>query len=359
MCCATRFPIPPCPEWVGVQTQGTGVWLGMEVSRWLGVWANVYSPYPRAMIEKIFHLVLKDDCPDTTLFEPGHLTWAVMALLPAMLSLPEFSSLASYLAGDPRGIKRFQLSGRIAETFDRYAVYRPDMVLAWEAGKGAPGEEWQPILWRALTEKFPGAHVAAWLEKCRSALRKMRECPEGLPPRISLFGLSTLPPLYVDLLAGLPDCVSVNLFLLSPSREYWAHIRSRREIIREKTAADRTGTVLDEVLALEEGNRLLASLGRLGRDFQGILESSTDYQEPGDDLYGEPEEDSLLHQLQADILNLCHRREGSSETPLFPWHPAMIPCGFMSATAPCGKYRCSTISFWNSFRRTAASIPTT
>jgi exodeoxyribonuclease V gamma subunit len=47
-----REPLPSATmqEWVGVQTQGVGIWLGMEIARRLGVWANIDSPYPRAMI---------------------------------------------------------------------------------------------------------------------------------------------------------------------------------------------------------------------------------------------------------------------------------------------------------------------
>ncbi len=39
------------------------------------------------------------------------------------------------------------LDDDLADTFDRYAVYRPEMVLRWEQGEG---DEWQAILWRAL-----------------------------------------------------------------------------------------------------------------------------------------------------------------------------------------------------------------
>lgn len=319
-----RDPLPSAlmPEWVGVQTQGVGVWLGMEISRRIGIWSNVYSPYPRAMIEKIFSLVLGDACPDTTLFEPGRLTWSVMGLLPELIEAPEFAPLASYLSGDRRGIKRYQLSCRIAETFDRYAVYRPDMVLAWQSG--ASGEEeklssenpWQPILWRELVRRLGTSHVAAAARRCLEALAGLNECPEGLPPRISLFGVSTLPPLYVNLLAGLPDCVSVNLFMLSPSREHWAYIRSRREILRDLVKGGADADLLDDALDMEEGNRLLASLGRLGRDFQGVLESGADYLEPGEDIYGEPGDGQLLHVLQSDVLNLRLRRKSGDAKPL-------------------------------------------
>lgn len=322
----TPLSSPKMPEWVGVQTQGLGTWLGMEMSRRLGIWSNVYKPYPRALIEKLFHIVLGEDCPDTTRFEPALLSWSIMSLLPGLLSLPEFGGLSGYLADDPDGVKRFQLSRRIAETFDRYAVYRPEMVLRWESGAGGetilPENRWQPILWRAVVEVLGSTHVAG---VAAAFLKTLREDISGfpdLPRRISMFGISSLPPLYLHILAGLPESVAVHLFLLNPSREYWAFIRSRKELIRTLHNQGMESDIADAALYFEEGHPLLASLGRIGREFQFVLEDACDYNEPGPGHYFDPQNDgphSLLHHLQSDILNLRLRRPGFLPTlPIDP-----------------------------------------
>lgn len=333
------LPSPQMPEWIGVQTQGLGIWLGMELSRKLGIWANVYQPFPRALIERIFQTVMGAQCPDTTRFEPAVLTWSVMSLLPELLAQPEFSNLAVYMADDPTGLKRFQLARCIADVYDRYAVYRPEMVLRWEASVDNPIEpehRWQPILWRALVGQLGPVHVAAAAAGFFDTLRSDATATAGLPPRITLFGISTLPPLYLNVLSALPADISVNLFILNPSREYWAYIRSRREIIREVARSGAGQDALEEALYFEEGHRLLASLGRLGKEFQCLLEESADYAEPAGDLYSDPAPDpvsgpsmgladdpsvtpsmnpepgtaALLHQLQSDILNLRLRGPG-------------------------------------------------
>lgn len=313
---STPLPSPSMPEWVGVQTQGLGAWLAMAVSRRLGIWANVYKPYPRALIERLFQIVLGETCPNTTRFEPALLTWTIMRLLPEFLGQPEFDVLTAYLGDDVNGLKRFQLAGRIAETFDRYAVYRPEMVRRWESGMVAdtlsPENRWQPILWRGLVAALGPSHVAAAAEAFFTALRNA-PCPQALPPRIALFGISSLPPLYLSVLAGLPEKISVNLFLLNPSREHWAYIRSRREIIRELNRKDAGLEAMDAALHFEEGHPLLSSLGRIGREFQSVLEDACDYAEPAGDLFTDPLEtgdDTLLHHLQSDILNLRLRRPG-------------------------------------------------
>ena len=61
--------------------------------------------------------------------------WEILRLLPEMLPQPEFSPLKSYLS-DPADIrKRFQLSSQIANLFDQYLVFRPDLILAWDQGQ--------------------------------------------------------------------------------------------------------------------------------------------------------------------------------------------------------------------------------
>lgn len=336
---STPLPSPGAPEWVGVQTQGLGVWLGMAVSRRLGIWANIYKPFPRALIERLFKIVLGGNCPDTTRFEPALLSWSIMRLLPAFLGRPEFGALTAYLADDANGLKRFQLARRIAETFDRYAVYRPEMVLRWESGAAddtlPPENRWQPLLWRALVESIGSSHVAAAAAAFFATLRNPSFDAPELPRRIAIFGISSLPPLYLNVLAGLPEEVPVNLFLLNPSKEYWAYIRSRREIIRELNRKDAGAGILDETLYLEEGHPLLSSLGRLGREFQCVLEEACDYAEPGGDLFVDPLEnggDTLLHYLQSDMLNLRLRRPGAS--PAVPIAPHDISVSVHNCHGP-------------------------
>jgi len=324
---ATPLASPHDPEWISVPTQGLGTWLGMELSKRLGIWANARFPFPRILIEQVMAGVLGEKMPDTAFSRPDSLVWWIMGLLPEFIHRREFAPIKNYLADDKSGVKRFQLSWRIAWTFDQYAVYRPAMVRAWEKsgenGRLKPSQSredlWQPILWRALVKRYGALHMTAAVELFFDALQNRAGTINWPFSRISLFGISTLPPLYLKVLAGLPHHVSVNLFLLSPSREYWAYIRSKHEIIKElrrgNPAAD-VALFMDQALYMEEGNALLATLGRLGRDFQYIAEDLADYNEPGEDLYVDPciaEKSNLLNVLQSDMLHLRLRRPGEVE----------------------------------------------
>lgn len=312
---------PFAPEWIGVQSRGMETWVALELSRRLGIWANAWYPFPRALITRLFELVLGDELPDSSPYQADTMTWAILDLLPRLLDRPEFDPLRCYLDGDRHGLKRFQLAGRIADLFDQYAVYRPEMVLSWER---ASAEDWQPILWNALVERFGPVHLAVSAGRFFERVKSGEVAPGLFPPRLTIFGLSTLPPLFLQVLAGLPDEVAVNLFVLCPSREYWAHIRSQREIIR--TLRREGGeTAAEPALHLEQGHPLLASLGGVGRDFQEVLESCTDYCEPGDDLFVDPEEagvPGMLAGLQSDILNL-RRPNPAGRRPIDPSDPSI------------------------------------
>lgn len=302
---------PTEPECIVVQGRGMERWLGMELAKRLGVWANPDFPFPRRIVERALRAVLGEGSDGLArIFEPETLLWSIAEILPALLEKGAFEPIRSYLAGDSHGRRRIQLAERIANTFDHYTVYRPEMVLGWEEGRDP---HWQAVLWRALLERHGAQHLA---RRSQTFFERLREgVPlSKLPRRICLFGIATLPPLYLRVLGALSRYVELHLFLLSPSDEYWADIRSRREAIREVLKHGAGGREEDRDLHLAEGNPLLASLGRLGRDFQHLLEAETDYLEGDVDLYRDPGTGTMLATVQSDILNLRVRRAGDSET---------------------------------------------
>ena len=64
-----------------------------------------------------------------------------MRILPALSERENLPSYRRYLAGDRRAMKCYQLSHKIAEVFDRYLVFRPELILRWDAGEA--GDDWQ------------------------------------------------------------------------------------------------------------------------------------------------------------------------------------------------------------------------
>ena len=304
-----RVPVggPLEPEHIVVQGRGMERWLGKELAERFGVWANPSFPFPRALLERAFKAVLGDD-PDTKPWKAEDAVWSIAALLPELALRPELAPVARYLGEADDELRAFALAERVARVFDQYVVYRPRMILRWERGdvEGVPPDHlWQPVLWRALRARDGFVHVA---NRSEQLLRRIDEATgpiDGFPRRVSLFGVSTLPPLYLRLFAALSRRIDVHLFVLSPSSEYWAEVRSKRAQLRELAELRGITDLVDaDDLHFEEGHPLLASLGKIGRDFQRVLEGADDYAETDADLYEPARGDTLLARLQRGMLEL-------------------------------------------------------
>ena len=294
-----RAPLasPFQPETIVVQSRGMERWLRLELARRLGVCANFEFPFPRAFEREVLADALPGRKP-SDLFEPDSMLWKIMALLPALVARPGFDGPRNYLGTKPDPRKRFQFAQRIAKAFDQYLLYRPRMILEWDQGKD---DGWQSELWREVGGGL--ANPAALRRELMECLAKSRAAPAGLPARISIFGVAALPPFHLELFSALGRHMDVHLFLLQPCREWWGDIvTARREVHLRRQHGETPGA---EDLHVERGHRLLASLGRQGREFLGLV-SDQNANEPADN-FAEPGTGSLLACLQSDILNLCDR----------------------------------------------------
>ena len=292
---------PLAPEIIVVQSRGMERWITMELARRNGICANVEFPFPNAFLESVFRSL--SDAPDgLSAFDPHVLAFRIMAILPGFLDRPEFAELRTYLAQDRHQLKLFQLAGKLAGLFDQYAVFRPDMLLRWEQGSVEPDRthRWQSQLWRTLAGETPAPHRTRVKDSLLRALHRGLGDRSRLPERVAMFGISYLPPLYLDAFAELAHAIRVHLFLLNPCREYWSEIASSREMDVIERRYSGAGVAAPE-LHLEPGHRLLASLGALGRDF---FEMIAGFGAPQEDRFEEPTGDTVLARLQADILNL-------------------------------------------------------
>jgi exodeoxyribonuclease V gamma subunit len=292
-------------ETIVVQGKGMERWLSMELARRLGVWANPAFPFPRTLLNDVSRRLLGEEAlADAAAFEPESLLWTIARLLPALVEQAAFAPIRSYLEGDERGMRRMQLASRIAAVFDRYVLYRPDLILSWERGARDADSAWQPILWRECVHAAPGAHLAARVDAWIERLSKPGARMPGFPPRFSIFGVTTLAPLYLKAFAALAGRLDVHLFLLTPSREFMSGVVERKRGL----PANPSGQLeldLASPAAVDRGHPLVASLGKLGREFQDLLEE-VPYDEP-EELFVDPappgEPATMLEALQSDVLN--------------------------------------------------------
>jgi len=290
-------------EVIVVQSRGMERWISMQLAKHHGICANIQFPYPNHFVEDIFRKILPD-LPERSPFAPEIMTWKILKLLSTCIGRPEFKSLGDYLGDSEVDLKRFQLSERIADTFDQYLLFRPEMIFSWERGQD---RHWQAVLWRELVKETGKGHRAEVGNAFFEAIKRVPSKKHGLPERISIFGISALPRFHINVLSAISRFTQVNLFLMNPCREYWGDILSGWEM--KKTATKQGALELTaQALYMEKGNSLLASMGKLGKDFFALVnefecEEFASFEVPG--------EGTLLSCIQSDILNL---RERGQET---------------------------------------------
>lgn len=97
-----------------------------------------------------------------------------------MVERAEFAAVRNYISGERTELKRFQLASKIADAFNEYIAFRPQMILDWDAGKE---KHWQAILWRELTREAHGLHQPALGRKLAEILKYGGAVLKQLPSR--------------------------------------------------------------------------------------------------------------------------------------------------------------------------------
>ena len=281
---------PLVGQTVVVSSIGTARWVSMQVASANGISMGLRFPFPRAVIDELLDRIL----PGKTLsrrFSRDSMGWWIFETLPQFLDHPCFSAVRSYLAdGDPS--KRYQLARRVAALLDQYQVYRPEMIRSWEASDHS--QDWQQQLWLELRRSAPGELAFTDLLQAASTLEDAQLAHAGLPSRLHVFGLNTIPPSFLDLLWKIGSVTQVDFYLLSPTDQYWGDLVSKKK-------AARMGTP-DSSL---DGNPLVASMGRLSRDLLNQL-LDLDFQQASE-RFEVPTGGTLLAELQRDFHALTDR----------------------------------------------------
>jgi exodeoxyribonuclease V gamma subunit len=327
---------PPAPletTSVVVNTWPTSRWLGERLAEELGgVAANLRFPFPAAYLRQLVEEVLADPSAAAAPIDPwraSRLVWPLLELLPSLAASEAGAPLRHWLerrregrggegrCGDERrlDLATWQLGRAIADAFDDYALYRPDLLHAWGEGDPAGGAaappsdplDWQPPFYRALHERL-GVDPAGWrMEQAIEVLRRPGHPPGAAAEQpLRLFGLSSLAPVQVRLLQALAGHRRVELYLLTPCADLWQRCQDRRRQLRD---------ALDNPLDMEwllAAPPLEARFGRLGAEFQQLLEGTGDAQlgeERSEELFfaparshpGGPAAAPLLAQLQEQL----------------------------------------------------------
>jgi len=285
-----------------VRNQGMATWLKRRIATETGIAMQVEFPQPHTFLQEI----VKSEAVD-----PEQLKWQIYEKLPTLLDRPNFSDLRDYLqsTGSSRetDLKRYQLSGIISGLFDKYLLYRPNWISDWQKGQKpnllekSTQESWQRELWTAL-EIDSSAHWSQILLQ-GTPIELPTDSP-NTPQALHVFGISNFAPIYIRFLYQLSQTIPVHIYWMNPveaDEGYWEDSPSRASWILAKE--------FDDPEILNSHNPLLASFGRLGREFVHTLYGgkNNDYHVQEEDtqwpspIIDQPE--NLLQSLQSSIYN--------------------------------------------------------
>ena len=327
-----NYPLAPLEqETVLVQSNGIAQWLKINLAQASGIAAMVDVTLPARFQWQAYRAVLGDDIPKTSPFDKDRLTWRLMRLLPDLIAENKhFAALKHYTSDDNDGRKLYQLSGRLADLFDQYAVYRADWLDNWVKGhdvleNNEPLEAeqlWQPELWRAVSNDIGiddyWNNRAELHQRFIDTAKSLSQRPSGMPPRVVVFGISSLPQQMLQVLDAIKGYTQILLCVHNPSQFHWADIVDGKEALRE---AVKTASRLKHKPELPDepdddelhqlAHPLLASWGKQGRDYIRLLDlydETLAKQEAFNtvklELFEPHDTNHLLAQIQDDILNL-------------------------------------------------------
>ncbi|SCA63606.1 Uncharacterized protein SCG7086_AX_00070 [Chlamydiales bacterium SCGC AG-110-P3] len=326
-------PSPAIRTWLQYRladdTLGFGVAAGVEVL-YLGQALRLFCP--RIEAPTVADIALALEVEIRTLIDSG-------------CSDPVWNPLFRHLRASPGEpittlIHRrlITLTEQIGHLFRRYGEYGGVMLAGWES-RTLASLGWQERLWRLL---FTGEGAWDFPVRQLSDVQLQSIAGEG-EWQLHLFAMSFLCRLHHHFFMQVSDTLPVTFYQLSPTLRYWADIRSDREAHRLLHRGERQGVSVVErdtaELLLEDRNRLLGNMGRLGREAAQLFDDyhmseEEAYQYPRallqyleyKDLADEPDVHmdgsdlkpaSLIHCIQGDLLAMRRIEDlGSLDLPL-------------------------------------------
>ena len=375
-------PLPVlAPEVLLVQSNGMKHWLEIALAIDLGICAATHVELPSRKLWQIYRAVLGPHMvPSQMPLDKSPLVWRIMRRLPDLLDRPNFSPLKNYLGDHAYNDRRaYQLAAQLADVLDGYQNYRSDWLKDWAIGKDQlrtrsgihsdsisavplpATQSWQPELWRELLDDLSldtnltssadstsgeqvifnnAGHSHTTAFRSRSEVHEAflqtigtlepNQRPAGVPQRLMVFGVTSLPMQTVEALFALGRVCQVLMLVQNPCQHFWGHIVESKvplaKLARQRQAhkdglpvpqANGSLSEADQYTLHTDTNPLLAAWGKHGRDYLHLLDTFDDvdryasqftrvdvFIDPVDTAKEAQRVPSQLEHLQSALLNL-------------------------------------------------------
>ncbi len=280
-----------------------------ELARRWGVAMGVKFLLPAAFMDHLADALGLEPLHEA--WTPAGMTWRILELLgPLAREHPRLEPACREVRS------RMALARQVADRFDQYMHFRPDLIAAWDEGRtfnlridadprlknifkdGLPpfvraDEAWQMDLWRRLSAALSGhRHPKARVDRLTDLARSGDL--DRLGPAVEVLATGPLPFPLLNLLARIGERKDVHLRVLMPSTAYLDGIKSK---VRQWNAGE-------DYSPEAEAHPLLAQMGVQSIEaFRGLMSLSEDGQAHDTGVETEDPRTTLLATLQNDIRN--------------------------------------------------------
>jgi len=147
-----------------VSTWPSSRWLSEKLSIINNINALVKYPFPGTYLKRLVKKSIGIDPNEKDPWEKHHLAWNILELLPELMKEEEAQVIRSWLEINDKenaqiNLSSWDLANHIAETFDDYILYRPEIIKQWLSKKTKKNYReisvnknilWQEILFNLL-----------------------------------------------------------------------------------------------------------------------------------------------------------------------------------------------------------------
>ncbi|WP_269077270.1 exodeoxyribonuclease V subunit gamma [Candidatus Blochmanniella vafra] len=324
---------PLKPEVMLIENKIIAQWIETELTSYFGVAANITFMNVTAFIQKIAidflsdksKVVINSFCDDS-------MYWKFMEVLMTSDLNKKCSIIQKYLDFDINQRKLSQFSEQLANLFSEYLIYRPDWLNMWQSNKfidnldGKEHQIWQAEIWRMFlnniehkSQKFNSVYrCVCFLEK---NIKKINW--NQLPNRIFIYGITSIPLIYLKILKLLSYHIDIYLCFISPFENNWNWYQHKydNDLLLERNTYQCHCDILSEfsknndmnyhkqydknsICMLQLEHPLLNSWGKVGKGALCSLSQLHPLFEIKAFKY--PQTDSILHILQRNILEFSN-----------------------------------------------------
>ncbi|NLR59673.1 exodeoxyribonuclease V subunit gamma [Chitinophaga polysaccharea] len=293
------------PHYIITQTEGMNNWLKLQLADRLGIAANCRFLKPNDLLYQLYVLL---GGPYSEVLSPQNLSWLVFKLLGQEEFMAKFPKVAAYYA-DQNGesdLKRMALAEKVADLFDQYQVYRPEMIQAWTYTNTPElaSAGWQHWLWVKVKQLSGGALpdktiVGNYILDTLHNTGHNKSALTSRMPVIHLFGLSIITAYHVKILHELSSYIDVHFHIINPAPGvFWFDDRNEKQLARWRQKG------LNELDNNKAGNALLTGWGRIIQDSFSLFFAYDAFINGYEEIESvEPGTDTLLHKIQHDIFS--------------------------------------------------------